>query len=105
MAMARDNRLVRLWTQWQREWPSWVGHRYLTLSIDEGDNPDRMALLAQLKPRGIAPVPEEDLHWARNGMQRRMISDAPYPVESELWAIGAAPDGHVYVVARSGPIT
>jgi len=102
LGMARDNRLPQLWTQWQREWPSWIGHRYLTLSIDEGDNPERVALKEQLKLQGLTIPTEQDLQWLRNGMQRQYISDAPAPVTQEYAGIGGDAAGNVYLASRGG---
>ena len=104
LGIERDNRIARLWTQWQREWPSWIGHRYLTLSIDEGDNPERVALLQDLKAKGLVPPTEADLDWARNGYQREFISDAPVPVSVTIGSCGADKDGNVYIGAADGSL-
>lgn len=106
LGVPRDNRIARMWTQWQREWPSWIGHRYLTLSLDEGDNSERGALVEQAKAKGLIPPTEEELKWARNGSSwsdlRRYITDAPAPVDSVLSAVGSDPQGNVIIGSRAG---
>ena len=103
LGVPRDNRVVRLWTQWQREWPSWIGHRYLTLSIDEGENPERVALKQALqREQGLQIPTDAELRWLRNGPQRSYISDAPAPVTLEYAGIGADAAGNVYLASRGG---
>ncbi len=102
LGMARDNRVVQMWTQWQREWPSWIGHRYLTLSIDEGDNPEQVALKDRLLQQGVKVPTNAELDWLRNGPQRQFISDAPAPVTQEYAGIGADAAGNVYLASRGG---
>lgn len=103
----RDNRIAKMWTQWQREWPSWIGHRYLTLSLDEGDNSERAALVEQSKVEGLVPPTEDELKWARNGGTwsdlRRYITDAPAPPDAALTAVGCDQrNGDVVVGSRAG---
>lgn len=105
-SISMDNRRVQLWTQWQREWPSWIGHRYLSLSLDEERGPERIALKEQLKTKGLTPPTADELKWARNGASwpsmRRFITDAPQPVDTTLTSVAVAPDGTVYIGSISG---
>lgn len=102
LGVDRDNRIVRLWTQWQREWPSWIGHRYLALSIDQGKDPEHVALMEQWKKKGRTVPSEEDLTWVRNGGQRQFISDADAPVEAQTSSVGADGAGNIYEASNAG---
>ena len=101
-SIPRDNRDAQLWTQWQREWPNWLGHRYLTLSLTSMTSPETKALLETLKAQGIAPASDDELRWARNAGQRRLISDAPAPADRGFNAITADAEGNVYIGSLSG---
>lgn len=100
MSIAVDNRRARIWTQWQREWPSWAGHRYLTLASGGDDYPETKALQAKL---GIKPPTAAELDWARNGAswlsERGFISDAPIRSELTISAVATDAAGDIYVAA------
>ena len=102
LSIARDNRRIRNWTQWQREYPSWIGHRYQTLSwsVPGEEAPLRTSLEAQ----GLVIPSDQELVWARNNGQRSFITDSESGISS---ASGVAADtaGNVYVVHYNGRMT
>lgn len=102
LSVERDNRGVQLWTQWQREWPSWLGHRYLSLVWTDRTDPEAVALQKQ---RGLKIPSLAELNWACNRQQRQFITDANTPGLHYWTGIGQDQAGNITLGSNSAIVS
>lgn len=98
LGIERDNRGVQLWTQWQRGWPSWLGHRYLCLVGSDRNSPEATAIQKQ---QGITIPGVQDLNWAFNRQQRQYITDVNTPGLHYWTGIDQDQLGNIYLGCAS----
>ena len=100
LTIARDNRHSQLWTQWQREWPSWIGHRFLDLSSTDQNDQEARGVQAS---HGLNIPTSAEVAWAYNGQQHHLVTGSP--TGSVGWWSGGGSDaaGNIYV-AQNGSV-
>ena len=98
LRVAQDNRHARLWTQWQREWPSWIGHRYLSLVSVDRSNQEAQALASA---QGMTIPTVRELAWAQNPSQRQFITDPQTPGLYYWTGVGVDLAGNIYLGSRA----